>query len=593
MLLSLLDQQSSDAGVPPTQHSTAGTQGIRAQASNNSSQPSARKPSVHCDPDSCSAIHCCAVLCCAVQSVVWIDLRVAQSLLLQADERREESAQSNHHLAVAAHAAARDQRARLIRPLLAVCCRQCEAARLSCFVAECVLCRCRGAGRADARWQPSAEWSAVQQRVSGSVAAGSGAEAKMGLSALLPLPDSSHRRREARSVPLLHAPAVQEKHRRQSAQHSIGHCQARLMHAWVGFLGTSHCRAAAAVDWPAMWCGAVLCCPPVSALSDFCPLDLFSCSSVRVQRAVAALLRTPQNNLRLLARSPDGTTQVQANTHQRHAAHSGTAQPAHTHWTQPLTVAALLVPVACMPGELLDWTDAEQVESVQRALCSHSPSLAVCEPSVLSAVLVSVLCSAGCCSLLRRLSALQAHYDRFDVEAVLLVYRRLLRQYQPQQLTDALWPPHTTHDTEASRSRADSHYQQQQQQAAAPHCAHRTPRRLLSTAASISAPPSAVAEWAAGLSHSASCDVVRDYLIAHSLKDCSLILDIAATQRWQQQQEAEVYSWQCGGDERLEGVYSVQVIDLDRKHVHNIPRYAQLDAEIAMHYANEFAYPDR
>ena len=87
--------------------------------------------------------------------------------------------------------------------------------------------------------------------------------------------------------------------------------------------------------------------------------------------------------------------------------------------------------------------------------------------------------------------------------------------------------------------------------------------------------------------------MVRDYLIAHTLKDCSFILDIAATQNQSQSQLAEQheprtlpleYAWQCESDVRLGGVYSVQVIDLDRKHVENIPRYAQLDADIALCY---------
>ena len=48
----------------------------------------------------------------------------------------------------------------------------------------------------------------------------------------------------------------------------------------------------------------------VSVVSDYCPLDLYSCEPARVTRAVASLLATPRNNLKLFAHSPDGSTQV-------------------------------------------------------------------------------------------------------------------------------------------------------------------------------------------------------------------------------------------------------------------------------------------
>ena len=253
-----------------------------------------------------------------------------------------------------------------------------------------------------------------------------------------------------------------------------------------------------------------------------------------------------------------------------------------------------------MSAQLIDPSQPEQLERVQRLLpvgCSGSPvsSLRSCPP--LLRVVSSVLCSSGCRSLLTRLSALQASLDRFDIEGVRVVYERLLTQHGTP-LNETLW--HNTASGQQQwltryeqRIRADSRCRQPQQQqeraqpVATPHCAHQS-----SSVPSVSPPPlSHVGVWAASLGHTASCDVLRDYLIAHTLKDCSLIIDIAATHDRlmaldSQSDSLAVSGWQleCGGELMLGGVYSVQVIDLERKQAHNIPRYAQLDADIANHY---------
>ena len=256
--------------------------------------------------------------------------------------------------------------------------------------------------------------------------------------------------------------------------------------------------------------------------------------------------------------------------------------------------------------QVLDPTDSQQLEAVQRLLylaCDiEMSSVAVRSPAALETVLASVLCSAGCCELLCRLSALQAQLDRFDVEAVCAVYERLQRQHGPQ-LSHTLWLDTAKEDQQsAPHTPTDCHRQPQQQleehayRSAKPHCARDSSLNVSSS--SFSAPPLSVDEWAADLTDSACGDIVRDYLVAHTLKDCSIILDIAATRhRWTPQDERnapqQLHGWQCDSDERLSGVYAVQVIDLDRKHAHDIPRYAQLDADIAAHYCSTHAQTQR
>ena len=227
------------------------------------------------------------------------------------------------------------------------------------------------------------------------------------------------------------------------------------------------------------------------------------------------------------------------------------------------------------------------------SLPSTSPT-AACGPSAaLLSVLVSVLCSAGCCSLLRRLSDLQSHCDRFDVEAVRVVSEMMASGGQSQQqIDDALWPS-AQHAREAmgahivQRLATITHTSHQQHHT--PHCARHSPSG--STDSGQQQQQQSVSEWAAHLSHSARCDVLRDYLIAHTLKDCSIIIDIAAIQHTESlssHSQLPVYAWQTKLDGvcELRGVYSMQVIDVDCKLACNIPRYAQLDVDIATLYAN-------
>ena len=93
--------------------------------------------------------------------------------------------------------------------------------------------------------------------------------------------------------------------------------------------------------------------------------------------------------------------------------------------------------------------------------------------SLLSSVVVSVLCSAGCRSLLTRLSALQAACDRFDVEAVRLVYERLATQHGPQ-LHAVLWDDAAASAQQMEqRIRAVELQHKQALNHAVPHCVHR------------------------------------------------------------------------------------------------------------------------
>ena len=264
----------------------------------------------------------------------------------------------------------------------------------------------------------------------------------------------------------------------------------------------------------------------------------------------------------------------------------------------------------CARAQLLDVTDSAHLDILQRRIldtgCLGTPHASFERWSGLQSVLSTVLRSADCHRLLRRLSSLQAHCDRFDVEAVRVVHRRLQQQHGPT-LDEALWSD-TADGWEQLLHRIPSlgsHTQQQQQQqehdrapdSASLLCARHSARHTPALAPSASS--DSVDEWADRQSSADSRHVVRDYLLAHTLKDCSLLLDIAALDEDArsacldaQDGALPLYSWQGDGAARGGGVYSMQVIDLDRKRAINIPRYAQLDTDIATHYVDAHATAD-
>ena len=101
------------------------------------------------------------------------------------------------------------------------------------------------------------------------------------------------------------------KLKRGQSEHSSAHTVAVGGWPLCDFMSSRHSFAHSLSSAAVPQCVYVL----VGAVSNFCPLDLYSCEPGRVHRAVAALLHTPHNNLRLFVRSPDGTTQVGVDRH--------------------------------------------------------------------------------------------------------------------------------------------------------------------------------------------------------------------------------------------------------------------------------------
>jgi hypothetical protein len=155
--------------------------------------------------------------------------------------------------------------------------------------------------------------------------------------------------------------------------------------------------------------------------SLFCPLDLFSCETNRVERAVEELFRTPQNNLRIFVRaaasSPDSNTTTP---------HSSSPPPPPSGHV-----------------EQLDMSEEAHVDRLTHILFPHlgntpiqpgstSVTLMSDQRALLQAFLVAFLChrSGPIRAMLRRLAMLQERLDAWDVERVWPMVERMMEEHE-------------------------------------------------------------------------------------------------------------------------------------------------------------------
>jgi len=94
--------------------------------------------------------------------------------------------------------------------------------------------------------------------------------------------------------------------------------------------------------------------------------------------------------------------------------------------------------------------------------------------------------------------------------------------------------------------------------------------------------------------------LLRCYLIAHTCKDVSIMInlnrDSSSSAFHEAQLSSHIHSWRLPDEEagmmdddiahhsHSRGHYRLWICDLDRKHVHRIPVYAALDAAIVQHF---------
>jgi hypothetical protein len=355
-------------------------------------------------------------------------------------------------------------------------------------------------------------------------------------------------------------------------------------------------------------------CPAVPSLSGFCPLDLYSCTPSRVHRALAHLLRTPQNNLRIFVRE-GGARDAEGEES------GGTVQ-------------------------MIDLQDAAQIERLAHLLfprlskhASTDATASETHSALLLSFLTSFLCDAAPFrSLFGRLSTLQQELDRMDIEGLhphieqlmkiapdALSAHRVWKGVEPQndvQEEGPEWLPpliaSLTFPTAAAHSASvppsppvlnnspnpspPSVFEFPSQASAddthaidvIPQCAHcsradGSQSPALEASPSVPTPlvaPSCVSASSCPHWHADRCccfvvSSVRSFLLATTLKDVSLMCTMQTTPPMAS----------AIGTTTVEGAalatrvhYSVRLIDLECKSVEKLREYHRLDQEIVAHY---------
>ena len=221
---------------------------------------------------------------------------------------------------------------------------------------------------------------------------------------------------------------------------------------------------------------------------------------------------------------------------------------------------------------------------------------------------MSVLSSEPCTRLLRRLAHLQAAADALDVEGIHPLQQQLQSQRHSSGRPDQ---EAQQHDDEAMDEEAAVHALSQRLLSRPPpvptlQCSHHTAGQAIvaiGAEADAGAQPLAVSAAAASaaslrLSESERAQAVRDYLIAHSLKDCSICVNAVTAEAEDESGSgcppaeetlAERSSWYGQShrwrlSEHVHGLYRLHVLDLELKPAAAIARHSRLDADIVRHY---------
>jgi hypothetical protein len=234
-----------------------------------------------------------------------------------------------------------------------------------------------------------------------------------------------------------------------------------------------------------------------------------------------------------------------------------------------------------------------------------------------------VLSSAACVRLLRRLAHLQAAADALDVEVIHPM--RQLRHTQRRSCSGGSSEQEEQQDDDEDKLQQllvdeDAAVQALSQRLLSspppqptPDCLHHHVesagmaaraaagggQAALAAAVNAAAAAEAVTAFSLSLSASERAQAVRDYLIAHSLKDCSICVN-AVTSGTEQQTEARCQSqeettadsgsswygqshrWRLS--DSLHGQFRLHVLDLELKSAAAIVDYYRLDADIVRHY---------
>ncbi|KAF9112743.1 Inositol-pentakisphosphate 2-kinase [Mortierella sp. AM989] len=284
------------------------------------------------------------------------------------------------------------------------------------------------------------------------------------------------------------------------------------------------------------------------SLSEYCPIDLFSGNDFLVEDSINALIKTPQNNLRLFV---DGTQRT-ISKDEVSRCFCGSSDVA-------------------TPGDLSSLNDDEEQ----------------CQSVSLTDVLAKILNQSP---LLRRLSRLQLALDSLDVETIHQFYVQLA-----DPITGALPNPTVEEYLKVADNflyRTDMDDMMAKDQEAF----------LSNNVAGLGFEPSDLEDEGA-VPRSLKLHFIHEFLLSTTLKDCSIMVTMRQEDNKEEDNEVEDQSVPRDTTARVERsslefhenyhrikvngkafIYKVICIDLDPKKINNIPKYLKKDRDIVNHY---------
>ncbi|KAF9174575.1 Inositol-pentakisphosphate 2-kinase [Mortierella sp. AD010] len=282
------------------------------------------------------------------------------------------------------------------------------------------------------------------------------------------------------------------------------------------------------------------------SLSEFCPIDLFSGNDSLVEDSLNALVKTPQNNLRLFV--------------------NGTQKPISNEEMSQCLYGPNIVDIPRV-GPLPNDKGSDQTVS-------------------LTDVLTRILTQSP---LLRRLSRLQQALDSLDVETIHRFYVQLA-----DPITGAV--PDPTMEEYLDTAEAFMYRTDMNDMMAKDHETF-----LSSNATSLGFGPEDDLDDEDVVPRSLKLHYIREFLLSATLKDCSILITVRQVKEEKEKEAGhplpksdassekgtslgfrENYHWINVNDKEF--IYKIVCIDLDPKKMSSVPTYLKKDRDIVNYY---------
>ncbi|XP_077986170.1 inositol-pentakisphosphate 2-kinase-like [Glandiceps talaboti] len=288
-----------------------------------------------------------------------------------------------------------------------------------------------------------------------------------------------------------------------------------------------------------------------SSLSGYCPVDLFSGQTLYMKNALSALFSNPQNNLRIFKNGallygvsnkhpPTKDDQIQLMNHLEPWYGESTDDD---HCETMATSAPILSLQDVIIKALLNPSQDNTFQEPRRKRRKHdnkTPQRCAASRSHSKQFTDSIVCLPEGC-VLYNMQKLQT-LDSLDIEGIYPLYTRLQKHFEDHPSDREAW-------------RLDGPY---------------TKGFLTEDIDSV---PVSLKE---------SVRKIKEYLVAMTVKDCSIML---ALQPIKENQASEMAFVEDGYHHRY--CYKIQLADLDPKPFDNIPKYYQLDRDIVQNYIQQ------